>query len=66
MLSPSTGPQDDRRSRRSGRTTTGRRMLAVRSRAYSKSEIAEALAEGRPNRHARRAAKSIGLASLQN
>ena len=66
MLSHSISPQDDRRSRRSGRTTTGRRVLTMRARAYSESEIAEALAEGRPNRQARRAAKSFGLASSQN
>jgi hypothetical protein len=66
MLSPSTGPQDDRRSRHSGRTTAGRRVLTMRSRDYSESEIVEALAEGRPNRLERRAAKSMGLASLQD
>lgn len=66
MLSPNTGPQDDRRSRHSGRTTAGRRVLTGRDRDHSKSEIAEALAEGRPNRLTRRAAKSMGLASSQD
>ena len=66
MLSLSIDPRSDRRSRHSGRTTTGRRILTVRDRDYSESEIAEALAEGRPNRQARRAAKSLGLAWLQD
>jgi hypothetical protein len=59
-------PRADGRMRRGGRRKLGKSTMVMRTRAYSESEIAEALAEGRPNRQARIAAKSIGLASPQD
>jgi hypothetical protein len=58
-------PRADGRMRRGGRRKLGKSTVVVRTCGYSESEIAEALA-GRPNRQARLAAKSLGLASPQD
>ena len=58
-------PRADGRMRRGGRRKLGKATMVMRSRAYSESEIAEALA-GRPNRQVRMAARSLGLASPQD
>jgi hypothetical protein len=59
-------PRADGRMRRGGRRKLGKSTMVMRTRAYSESEIAEALAEGRPNRQTRMAAKSMGLTLLSD